>query len=339
MHQTPKDTKNQIVQHLNNGDSYRKTAQAVSVSAATVQRVANHVFPGRKVEKKGRPPKLTERDKLYCVRQVTRGGKETAVEVADSLKKELNVSVDARTVRNALVEKGLGAIVKPKKPNLSSKNVKARLEWAKAHQDWTVDDWKRVVWTDETKVNRFGSDGRKYCWKRDDMPIQPQHVQKTVKHGGGNVKLWSCITYEGVGYVVKIDNTLDQHLYKNILEEDLLNSVEHYGIEINTMIFQQDNDPKHTAKSIQGWLFEQPFVVMEWPAQPPDLSPIENMWALLKNRLYRDYEQPPRGMSEHWDRIAETWYKITKEECRKVIETMPNRCQQVIAKKGYWIDY
>jgi len=334
-----KDIENSIIQHLESGDSYRKTARAVGVSHGMVRNVANRVFPGRKIEKKGRPPKLTERDKLYCVRQLTTGGKETAIDVAKSLKEELGVSVHVNTVRNVLHEKGLGAIVKPNKPNLSPKNVKNRLAWAVAHKNWTRDDWRRVVWTDETKVNRFGSDGNKYAWKRDDEPIQPRHVQKTVKHGGGSIKLWSCITYEGVGYIVKIDNTLDQHLYKDILEEDLMRTIEEYGIEKQAMIFQQDNDPKHTAASVKEWLSSQEFEVMEWPAQSPDLNPIENMWAILKNRLYRDYERPPKGMIEHWERIAETWYKITKEECQKVIDTMPDRCQQVIAKKGYWIDY
>ena len=334
-----KANKSSILQRLDNGDSYRKIAKALGMGLATVQRVANRMRPGRVIVKTGRPPKLTERNRLYCVRQITIGGKETAVDVARSLKEELGVSVHVDTVRNALHAKGLGAIVKPKKPLLSAKNVRERLAWAIAHKDWTLDDWKRVVWSDETKINRFGSDGHRYAWKRDAEKVQPRHVDKTVKHGGGNIKLWSCITFEGVGSIVKIDNTLDQHLYKDILKDDLLSSVTHYRIKVDQMIFQQDNDPKHTAKSVREWLAEQPFEVMEWPAQSPDLNPIENMWALLKNRLYRDYERPPKGMLEHWERIAETWYKVTKEECQKVIGTMPERCKQVIANKGYWIDY
>jgi len=334
-----KDIENRIIQRLESGDSYRTIAKEVGVGRSTVQQVANKVFPDRSIEKKGRPSKLTERDKLYCVRQITAGGKETAVDVAKSLKEDLGVSVHVNTVRNALHEKGLEAIVKPKKPNLSPKNVKERLEWAIAHEDWTKDDWRRVIWSDETKINRFGSDGRKYAWKRDDEPIQPHHVQKTVKHGGGSIKLWSCITYEGVGYIAKIDTTLNQHLYKEILEDDLMDTIEEYGIEKKEMFFQHDNDPKHTASSVKEWLSNQEFKVMKWPAQSPDLNPIENMWALLKNRLYRDYDAPPKGMNEHWKRIYDTWYAITKEECQKVIDTMPDRCRQVIAKKGYWVDY
>jgi len=301
--------------------------------------MAKKVFPGRSIAKRGRPPKLTRRARLYCVREMTIGGKETAADVARSLQENLGVSVHVDTVRSALHKEGFGSIVKPKKPNLTPKNVKDRLAWAIAHKDWTQDDWRRVIWSDETKINRFGSDGRKYAWKRDAEPIQPRHVQKTVKHGGGNIKLWSCITYEGVGYVVKIDNTLDQHLYKEILKDDLARTIGDYGIEKQKVIFQHDNDPKHTADSVKEWLSNQEFEVMRWPAQSPDLNPIENMWALLKQRLYRNYETPPKGMIEHWERIGQTWYQITKEECQKVIDTMPDRCQQVIAKNGYWIAY
>jgi transposase len=334
-----KDVENSVIKHLQDGLNTRKIAKMVGISPATVSRIANRALPGRIVEKNGRPPKLTRRDKLYCVRQITVGGKETAFEVRKSLVSDVGVSVSTDTVRRALKEAGLGAIVKPKKPYLSAKNIKERLVWAKAHVYWTIDDWKRVVWSDETKIDRFGSDGLHYVWKRDYEPLQPRHIQQTVKHGGGNIVLWSCITYQGVGYIVKIDETLDKELYKSILAEDLLATVDEYGINKDAMIFQHDNDPKHAAKAVREWLSDQPFQVMKWPAQSPDLNPIENMWAMLKTKLYRNYERPPRGINEHWERIHETWYRITKEECQKVIETMPERCRQVIKTKGHWIDF
>ena len=53
------------------------------------------------------------------------------------------------------------AVMKKKKPFLSKKHRKARMDFALTHQHWTVEDWKKVVWSDETKINRLGSDGRK----------------------------------------------------------------------------------------------------------------------------------------------------------------------------------
>jgi hypothetical protein len=69
-------------------------------------------------------------------------------------------------VHHNLKAAGLKAVAKKKKPFLSKRHRKARMDFALAHQYWTVEDWKKVVWFDETKINKFGSDGRKWVWKR-----------------------------------------------------------------------------------------------------------------------------------------------------------------------------
>ena len=54
------------------------------------------------------------------------------------------------------------AIVKRKRPLLLKRHIRVQLDFALAHQDWTLEDWKRVIWSDETKINCLGSDGRKW---------------------------------------------------------------------------------------------------------------------------------------------------------------------------------
>ena len=111
------------------------------------------------------------------------------------------------------------------------RNQKKRLEFAKVHQHWVIDDWNRVIWPDETKINRFGSDGRLWCWKLQGEGLSDRTVQPTLKHGGGSVMVWGCVTAHGVGYLSKIEGGLDGELYCKILEDELMCTVEFYGME------------------------------------------------------------------------------------------------------------
>ena len=131
--------------------------------------------------------------------------------------------------------------------------------------------------SDETNINRFCSDGRSWYWSREGESLKPHQVKQTVKHGGGSIMVWGCMTFDGPGYICRIEGTLDQHLYKRILGDELLQTLEYYQLESDKVIFQHDNDPKHTAKSVREWLDQQPFDVLKCPTQSPDLNTIEHL--------------------------------------------------------------
>ena len=270
---------------------------------------------------------------LHAIHLITSGKATTAVNVTKSLQNITNQSLSTQTVRNCLKVAGMRAVVKKKKPLLSKKQKKNRLDFALAHQHWTIEDWKKVVWSDETKINRLGSDGRKWAWKKKGEGLSDRLVEGTVKFGGGSVMVWGCMLWNGPGYAAKIDGRMDGPLYVQILEDDLQGSLEYYGFTADDIIFQQDNDPKHTSKVAKQWFEDHGMEPLKWPAQSPDLNPIEHLWDHIKRKL-GEYEHPPKGILELWERIQVEWNGISKEVCQNLIESMPRRVSDVIKAKG-----
>lgn len=150
--------------------------------------------------------------------------------------------------------------------------------------------------------------------------------------------IWGCMTAEGVGHMCRIDRGMDAKLYVDILNDYLLQSVDYYGIDQGSFIFQHDNDPKHTSQLAKKWMHDHGVEVLDWPAQSPDLNLIEHLWNYLKLRL-SDYDDPPSNMHQLWMRVETEWEKITKHECVQLIESMPSRIAAVLKAKGGYTRY
>ena len=329
--------KREMIHLLKTGYGQREVSRMLKIPKTTVLRHAKEQGI-KSPPKKGRPKTLTSRDENFIVKEISSGRIPNATKMSKEIKDKFNISVSSKTISRVLKKKGFKSAEKKEKPQLSKKNVKERLDFAKAHQYWTLDDWKRVIFSDETKINRFNSDGRTWFWSRDPSLLNEKSVKPTVKHGGGRIMMWGCMTIQGPGYCCKIDSTLDQHLYKKILQDDLMKSIAFYDLDPSKIIFQHDNDPKHTAKSVKEWLNTQKFEVMIWPAQSPDLNPIEHLWFHVKKML-NQFENPAKGMTELWERVEKIWNEISPEICSNLIESMPNRIQAVLEAKGKWTKY
>jgi len=171
-------------------------------------------------------------------------------------------------------------------------------------------------------------------WKKRGEPISNRTTSPTVKHGGGgNLMVWGCMGWSGVGKLTEVQGIMDKHQYCAILEDGVMESFEVLAMEEGEMYFQQDNDPKHTSRLADEWFEDNDIQLLVWPAQSPDLNPIEHIWTHLKQQL-RQYPVPPKGVHESWDRLVEEWSKIPAETCQGLIGSMPRRIQAVIEAKG-----
>ena len=170
------------------------------------------------------------------------------------------------------------AVGKVKKSKLPAAHKKARLDFALKHQHWTVEDWKRVIWSDKTKINRIGSNGKQWVWKgSDEGRFVDRLVRGTAKHGGGSMVVWACVGWNGVGILAEVEGRMDAKQYVKNLEECLLETIQKLEVADEDLIIQQDNDPKHTFKLTSQWFKDQGIVLLPWPAQSPDLNSIEHL--------------------------------------------------------------
>ncbi|KAJ2914736.1 hypothetical protein MD484_g5687, partial [Candolleomyces efflorescens] len=248
MHKLSSDQITHILFLLDSGMSAAAVHRQTGISMGSISNIRSEHRPNLPKSSGGRPSILTDSDINYAKRIIRTGKVENAVQAAGMLCHHTQAPFSTQTLHCGLKENGMVPVVKKKRPKLSHRHKKARLEFAERHQEWTIEDWKKVIWSDETKINRLGSDGRKYTWKEKGEGLSDRLVEGTIKFGGGNLMMWGCMTWEGIGYATRIEGKMDAELYVSILEEEFQKTLKYYGYDKEDVIFQQDNDPKHTSK-------------------------------------------------------------------------------------------
>ncbi len=152
-----------------------------------------------------------------------------------------------------------------------------------------------------------------------------------------SVMIWAAMSSAGVGPLCFLKSTVNAAIYQEILEHFMLPSADKlYGDA--DFIFQQDLAPAHTAKGTKSWFNDHGVTVLDWPANSPDLNPIENVWGIVKRKM-RDTR--PNNADNLKATVKETWASIPPQQCHKLITSMPRRIEAVIKAKGaptkYWV--
>uniref|UniRef100_A0A8C1N644 Tc1-like transposase DDE domain-containing protein n=1 Tax=Cyprinus carpio TaxID=7962 RepID=A0A8C1N644_CYPCA len=217
---------------------------------------------------------------------------------------------------------------------LNQKQRQKRLTWATEKQHWTVAQWSKVLFSDESKFcMSFGNQGAR-VWRKTGEKEMPKCLKSSVKYPQ-SVMVWGAMSAAGVGPLCFIKGRVNAASYQEILEHFMLPSAEKlYGDE--DFVFQHDLAPAHSAKTTGKWFTDHGITVLNWPANSPDLNPIENLWDIVKRKL-RDAR--PNTLDELKAAIEASWASITPQQCHRLIASMPRRIEAVISAKGFPTKY
>lgn len=330
------DMKKIIVQLHKSGLGYKKISGRLQISVNTVAKIVQKFknTGGVKVKpRQGRPLLLTERDVRHIRKCVTKERSRSASSIAQEVSLVSGKTVSAQTIRRNLNAIGHHGRIPRKKPLLNAKHKANRLSFAKTYKDKEGNFWSKVLLSDETKINLFGSDGIKRVWRRAGEAYHESCTKPTVKHGGGNIMVWGCMSTAGVGQLEFIEEKMDSKLYCEILKSKMLPSLKTLGRGAK---FQHDNDPKHTSKLTSKFLSDKKVSVLPWPSMSPDLNPIEHLWGVLKRKVE---EKKPRNKNQLKQIVEDEWKSILPATCANLVNSMPRRLDAVISNKGSHTKY
>ncbi|KAG2468130.1 TCB1 transposase, partial [Polypterus senegalus] len=326
------DLRDRIVSRHKSGEGYRKMSAALKIPMSTVASIIRKwkkFDTTRTLPRAGQPSKLSDWGRRALVREVAKNPVVTLSELHRSFVERGETS-RRTTISAAIHQSGLYGRVARQKPHLSKRYMSARLEFVKRHLKDSQTMRNKILWSNETKIELFGMNARRHVWRKPSTAHHQANTIPTVKHGGGSIMLWGCFSVAGTGRLGRIKGKMTAAMYRDILDENLLQS----ALELRLgrrFIFQQDNNPKHTAKISKEWLQDNSVNVLEWPSQSPDLNPIEHVWRDLKMAVHRCF---PSNLMELERCCKEEWAKLAKDRCAKLVAPYSKRFEAVIAAKG-----
>ncbi|CAK9803685.1 Transposable element Tc1 transposase [Anthophora quadrimaculata] len=228
--QTDISTRNLIIKLCLQGKSFREVGKIVGRTHSTVQKIINKFrYEGTVRNKPGRGRKkiLTTAEERFICRKIKIDPQTNIRNLTSEVSSRIKTKISVETIRRTLRKEGYNGRIARKKPYISEANRKKRLEFAKAFVNYDESFWENVIFSDETKINLFGRDGRKQIvWRKVNTEYDKKNTCPTIKHGGGSVMLWGCIGSNGTGSVEFINGKMDKIQYLNILKKHLKQSAE-----------------------------------------------------------------------------------------------------------------
>jgi transposase len=318
------------------GDSYQAIANQVGCGKTTVHDVLRRLKDTGTTsprKRSGRPKIFNEKSKASLKRLASKrkNRRYTLKQIKAAWEKKSKTSVSGRTIRRRLHDVGLHSCIARKKPLLTDDHMANRLAWALEHRHWTVNQWRRVLWSDESTFSQFQKDRQSHVWREPHEEFDMSCLSVTIKHSP-NVMFWGCFSYKGRGPLVAINGYVTGESHAKTLRRFAFPTMRKVFPQGNG-IFQEDNASPHTSKIATATRDASGTEFLPWPPQSPDLNPIENLWRELKRAVY-NRQKKPKNLTELKKVVKLEWKKIPLRLIHVLVDSMPRRVEAVIAANG-----
>jgi transposase len=313
-------------------------AKAVGCSKASVTRVLAAHGAGK--ISKGRPGRRRILDtpkrkalKAALIKDKNSRRQNLSQVIAVATKINCGQKVSKCTVQRALKEINMRSCIPRRKPLISATNKERRLAWCLERSHWTVEDWKKVIWSDESTFAQFQKSGWGRVWREPGEEFHEDCIASTVKHSPQRM-FWACFSFFNLGPIVPLSGSVNGEAHRETLAKYAIPTVKGQAQkQRKKFYFQEDNAPVHTAKIARDFLLSSGVQVLPWPAQSPDLNPIENIWAFLETRV-RSRKPQPSSIRALEQIVEEEWNAIPRDFYRELVRSMPRRIEACITNNG-----
>ena len=313
--------------------SQRWVDRALGVSPSVVNRLwARYLKTGNYRRRQGRSRATTDRQDRYLRNLALRNLQSMARGLRNDFQLATGVCASNQTVRNRLQGDSLHARRPATGPILTVAHRTDRRIFAKNQIGWQLDQWRTVLFTDESRFHVCTCDRRIRVWSRVRERYVDCNIVEHDRFGSGSVMFWGGICYNGRTDLYRVDRgSLTALKYRDEILDPIVRPF--LGAVGDNARLVQDNARSHTAYVIQDYLEQKSIETIDWPSRSLDLNCIEHMWDIVYRQVPAS-ANPPQSVQELEIAVVQAWTNVPQQQIQTLVQSMPNRCRECLDSRG-----